>query len=67
MYLIQNLIGWTKRISKNVDEYENRNTVELDALLQLKNAGKSPKAEQILKYVITDYYRKKFKKKKYSS
>ena len=25
----------TKRISKNVDEYENRNTVELDALLQL--------------------------------
>jgi DNA polymerase-2 len=53
----------TKRISKNVDEYENRNTVELDALLQLKNAGKSPKAGQILKYVITDYYRKNSRKR----
>jgi DNA polymerase, archaea type len=53
----------TKRISKNVDEYKNRNTVELDALLQLKNAGKSPKAGQILKYVITDYYRKNSRKR----
>ncbi len=53
----------TKRISKNVDEYENRNTVELDALLQLKNAGKSLKAGQILKYVITDYYRKNSRKR----
>ena len=52
----------TKRISKNVDEYENRNTVELDALLQLNNTGKSLKAGQILKYVITDYYRKNSRK-----
>lgn len=53
----------TKRISKNVDEYENRNTVELDALLQLNSTGKSLKAGQILKYVITDYYRKNSRKR----
>jgi len=53
----------TKRISKNVNEYEERNTVELGALLQLKNTGKSLKAGQILKYVITDYYRKNSRKR----
>ncbi len=53
----------TKRISKNVNEYENRNTVELDALLQLNNTGKSLKAGQILRYVITDYYRKNSRKR----
>jgi DNA polymerase-2 len=53
----------TKRISKNVDEYENRNTVELDSLLQLNNTGKSLKAGQILKYVITDYHRKNSRKR----
>ncbi len=53
----------TKRISKDVDVYKNRNTVELDALVQLKNAGKSLKARQILKYVITDYYRKNSRKR----
>ena len=53
----------TKRISKDVDEYKNRNTVELDALLQLKHAGKSLKSGQILKYILTDYYRKNSKKR----
>ena len=53
----------TKRISKDVDEYKNRNTVELDALLQLKHAGKSLKSGQILKYVLTDYYRKNSRKR----
>ena len=53
----------TKRISKNVNEYEERNTVELGALLQLKNTGKSLKAGQILKYVVTDYYRKNSRKR----
>jgi len=48
----------TKRISKDVDKYENRNTVELDALMQLKKEGKSLRAGQVLKYVITDYYKK---------
>ncbi|HSA72854.1 MAG TPA: DNA polymerase domain-containing protein [Nitrososphaeraceae archaeon] len=53
----------TKRISKDVDEYKNMNTVELDALLQLKHAGKSLKSGQILKYVLTDYYRKNSRKR----
>jgi DNA polymerase elongation subunit (family B) len=53
----------TKRISKDVDEYKNRNTVELDALLQLKHEGKSLKSGQILKYVLTDYYRKNSRKR----
>ena len=53
----------TKRISKDVDEYKKRNTVELDALLQLKHAGKSLKSGQILKYVLTDYYRKNSRKR----
>jgi len=53
----------TKRISKDVDEYKNRNTVELDALLQLKHAGKSLKSGQILKYVLTDYYQKNSRKR----
>jgi len=53
----------TKRISKDVDEYKNRNTVELDALLQLKHAGKSLKSGQILKYVLTDFYRKNSRKR----
>jgi len=53
----------TKRISKDVDEYKNRNTMELDALLQLKHAGKSLKSGQILKYVLTDYYSKNSRKR----
>ena len=53
----------TKRISKDVDEYKNRNTVELDALLQLKQEGKSLKSGQILKYVLIDYYRKNSRKR----
>jgi len=60
--LINDLV-LTKRISKDVDEYKNRNTVELDALLQLKHAGKSLKSGQILKYVLTDYYRKNSRKR----
>ena len=46
----------TKRLSKNTSEYQNRNTLESDALRLLKSEGKSLKAGEILKYVITDYY-----------
>jgi DNA polymerase, archaea type len=46
----------TKRLSKNTSEYQNRKTVESDALHLLKSEGKSLKAGEILKYVITDYY-----------
>jgi len=46
----------TKRLSKDTGEYQNRNTIESDALRLLKSEGKSLKAGEILKYVITDYY-----------
>src|SRR5919197_6639229 len=46
---------FTKRLSKNSNEYQNRNTVENDALRLLQNEGKYLKAGEILKYVITDY------------
>jgi DNA polymerase I len=49
---------FTKRTSKGYDEYEDRNTVENNALSNLSGEGKSLRAGQILKYIITDYYRK---------
>ena len=52
-----------KRISKNYNEYEDRNTVEHNAILNLSGGGKSLKAGQILKYIVTDYYRKNSKKR----
>ena len=56
-------LAFTKRISKNYDEYEDRNTVENNAILKLSRGGKSLRAGEILKYVITDYYRKHSKKR----
>jgi DNA polymerase I len=47
---------FTKRLSKNSYEYLHRNTVEKNAIVQLDMEGKSLKAGQILKYIITDYY-----------
>jgi len=49
---------FTKRISKDFANYDKRSTVENHALSQLDLAGKSLKAGQILKYVITNYYHK---------
>jgi DNA polymerase elongation subunit (family B) len=49
---------FTKRISKDFGDYDERSTVENHALSQLDLAGKSLKAGQILKYVITNYYHK---------
>lgn len=54
---------FTKRVSKNYDEYEDRDTVENNAVLDLSKGGKSLRAGEILKYVITDYYRKNSKKR----
>jgi DNA polymerase I len=57
---------FTKRLSKNSNEYEqNRNTVENNSIQQLlEKEGKSIKAGEILKYVITsDYYRKQSKRR----
>ena len=58
-----NNLAFTKRISKNYDEYQDRNTVENNAILNLSRGGKSLRAGEILKYVITDYYRKYSKKR----
>lgn len=52
-----NDLVFTKRISKNYDEYQDRNTLENNAILNLSGEGKSLRAGEILKYVITDYYR----------
>jgi DNA polymerase I len=54
---------FTKRISKNYDEYQDRNTVENNAMLNLHGEGKSLRAGEILKYIITDYYRGNPKKR----
>ncbi|CAN5569424.1 type B DNA-directed DNA polymerase [soil metagenome] len=53
-----NELVFTKRTSKSYNEYEDRNTVENNAISNLSGQGKSLRAGQILKYVITDYYRK---------
>jgi DNA polymerase, archaea type len=51
-------LAFTKRLSKDSKEYQkNRDTVENNALSLLQIEGKSLKAGEILKYVITDYYR----------
>jgi DNA polymerase, archaea type len=49
-------LAYTKRLSKNSSEYQNRDTIENSALRLLENEGKSLKAGEILRYVITDYY-----------
>ena len=54
---------FTKRVSKNYDEYEDRDTVENNALLDLNVGGKSLRAGEILKYVVTDYYGRRSKKR----
>jgi hypothetical protein len=49
-------IVFTKRVSKNSREYQNRNTVENDALRLLENEGKYLKAGEILRCITTNYY-----------
>jgi DNA polymerase-2 len=56
-------LAFTKRISKNHDEYDDRNTVERNAIINLSKEGKSLRAGEILKYVLTDYYRKDSRKR----
>ncbi len=54
---VQDLL-FTKKISKDADQYENRNTIENSSIAQLAQEGKSMKGGQVLRYVITDYYGK---------
>jgi DNA polymerase elongation subunit (family B) len=48
-------LAFTKRLSKDSNKYQKRNTIESNALTKLNSQGKHLKAE-ILQYVITDYY-----------
>ena|SRR5581483_622253 len=50
-------LAFTKRLSKDSNKYQNRNTIESNAL-KLNNEGKFLKAGETLQYIITDYYQK---------
>ena len=49
-------LAFTKRLSKDSNNYQKRNTIESNALEKLNNQGKYLKAGETLQYVITDYY-----------
>jgi DNA polymerase-2 len=52
---------FTKILSKDFDEYQKgRNTVENSALNLLNSEGKTMKAGELLRYVITDYYQRHY-------
>jgi DNA polymerase-2 len=51
---------FTKRISKNSNEYANRKTVENCVLKRLADRGKYLHAGEQIKYIITDFYSKNF-------
>ncbi|MBA3750102.1 MAG: hypothetical protein H0X03_04265, partial [Nitrosopumilus sp.] len=51
---------FTKRISKNSDEYTDRKTVENCVIKILLNNGKSLYAGEEIKYIITDFYNKDY-------
>ena len=51
-------LSFATRASKNVEEYKT-NTIQKDAMLQLKDEGESIKAGQKIQYVITDCTRKR--------
>jgi DNA polymerase, archaea type len=53
---------FTKRLSKNSSEYQNRDTIENSVLRLLESEGKYLKAGEILKYVITNYYHNRKKR-----
>ena len=50
-------LTFTKRLSKDSNNYQNRNTIESNALAKLNNEGKFLKAGETLQYIITDYYK----------
>ena len=50
---------FTKRLSKDYSEYQiKRNTVESTAINLLVNEGKSLKAGELSRYIITDFYQR---------
>lgn len=54
---------FTKQLSKDSDQFENRNTAEISSIHQLSEEGKPLKAGQVLRYIVTDYYQKKSKQR----
>ena len=55
---------FTKRISKDSDEYFNkRKTIESCVIQLLSNNGKSLFAGQEIKFIITDFYNKNYMKR----
>jgi DNA polymerase-2 len=52
---------FTKRLSKNSNNYQHRNTIENNALMKLNNEGKFLSAGEVLRYIITDYYQTRSK------
>lgn len=46
---------FTKQISKNSEQYQNRDTIEIAALDHLSREGKTMRAGQVIRYLITDY------------
>jgi DNA polymerase-2 len=51
-------LTFTKRISKDIDEYSSRDTIENCVLKILSNNGKTLYAGEEIKYIITDFYNK---------
>jgi DNA polymerase-2 len=49
---------FTKRISKDTEEYSNRDTIENCLLNLLSNNGKTLHAGEEIKYIISDFYNK---------
>jgi DNA polymerase-2 len=54
----KNLV-FTKHLSKDAGQYQDRDTIENNSISQLFNEGKAMKAGQALQYVITDYKRRR--------
>ena len=52
-------LAFTKQLSKDAGQYQDRNTIENNSISQLLIEGKALKAGQILQYVITDYKRRR--------
>lgn len=51
-------LAFTKRISKDTDEYSSRDTIENCVLNLLSNNGKTLHAGEEIKYIIVDFYNK---------
>ncbi|MGD1837403.1 MAG: DNA polymerase domain-containing protein [Nitrososphaeraceae archaeon] len=49
---------FTKQLSKDYNQYKNRNTLENSAIKQLEINGEKLKAGQIVQYIIKNYYDK---------